>query len=518
MKNSTTPLAHTAVMESLVRGTSSLTGSEYFEAFAKHLCSQLQIRFVFVGEVSPDGQFIRTLANVVDGEVTEEAGYPLKGTPCEGVLAGSPVVYRDKLRSHFPDQQMLKHIQAESYIGFPLANPTGQVIGHVVLMDDKPMTGDEQTLAVIQPFASRTSTELERHRHEQVLNHRLAIEGLVTSISTSFINLAPDEIDAAISTAIEHVGRVGGVDRSWIIQFSEDTSRYTFTHEWCREGAPPFMEIGRVVVRDACPLFQNELGAKEVLHLPSISALPDSMLECRESLKADGIKSLLTVPLVVSGRLLGALGLDTVRQENTWSDEDIRMLQMAAEIIAQAFERQYTEQRLRQAQGRLVQAERMAALGQITAGLAHEFNTPAGTIQSGADTTVRTVSKLRQLLLESGNMGDSEVETLNKYLRVLEDNGRMATVASSRIDGLVRSLQRFTRLDEAEYQLLDLHDSLEDTVSLLQGSTPDKVKIVREYGTIPSLRGCPAELNQVFMTLLKNAIEARQRLRHPCLT
>ena len=164
---------------------------------------------------------------------------------------------------------------------------------------------------------------------------------------------------------------------------------------------------------------------------------------------------------------------------------------------------------LKATQTQLVQTEKTAALGKLVAGVVHEMNTPIGVINSATDVSTRCVSTIVDTL-GSGKSFDA-IKTdpsLQRALRTLPDGNRVTIDASGRLSKIVSSLKSFTRLDEATVQEVDLHDGLDDTLTLLEHECMDRIHIVKEYGDLPPVICYPGEINQVFMHLLTNAIQA----------
>ena len=168
-----------------------------------------------------------------------------------------------------------------------------------------------------------------------------------------------------------------------------------------------------------------------------------------------------------------------------------------------------TLRQLRETQNHLVMQEKMASLGKLVAGVAHEINNPIGAVNSSVDNADRCIDKILDVL-GKGETGEAVrgKGQLAQMVKVLKDNARNALTAGERIAQVVKSLKAFARLDEAEYQNVDLHEGLDSTLTLQQHELKDRIHIVRTYGEIPEIDCYAGELNQVFMNLLVNAIQA----------
>ncbi len=164
---------------------------------------------------------------------------------------------------------------------------------------------------------------------------------------------------------------------------------------------------------------------------------------------------------------------------------------------------------LLESQGQLVQAEKMAALGSLVAGIAHEINTPLASINSNNDIFSLTNQKVHQLLREhvppeifqpGGNLAE--------ILSMIDDAIRTNRMACERIVKIVRSLRNFARLDEAERKKVDIHEGIESTLTLVAHELKRRVRVVKEFGAVREIECYPNQLNQVFMNILVNASQA----------
>ena len=161
---------------------------------------------------------------------------------------------------------------------------------------------------------------------------------------------------------------------------------------------------------------------------------------------------------------------------------------------------------LHTAQAQLLQDGKMAALGNLVAGLVHEVNTPVGAIKSSADTALRAVERLYNDLFPEGNGGENQ--PLRAVVDVLHMNARNTLTSAERIETISRSLKNFSRLDEAPFQRVDIREGIDSTLTLIEPEMQEGVEIVRNYGDVPAVFVYPSELNQVFMNILLNAIQA----------
>ena len=168
-----------------------------------------------------------------------------------------------------------------------------------------------------------------------------------------------------------------------------------------------------------------------------------------------------------------------------------------------------TLNQLRETQNQLIMQEKMASLGSLVAGVAHEINTPVGAIKSAADVAARCLARIVERIERGENLEAIRAEgPFQQAIKLLGDNNRVTMTASERVAKIVRSLRSFVRLDEAELLEADLHEGLESTLTLVQHELKRKVSVVREYGQVPPIYCYPNELNQVFMNLLINASQA----------
>ena len=160
-------------------------------------------------------------------------------------------------------------------------------------------------------------------------------------------------------------------------------------------------------------------------------------------------------------------------------------------------------QEIIEAQTQLVQAEKMAALGQLVAGVAHEINNPINFIIAALPSIDRDLEKALAMVPEQGRGAEYEKiqKRLGKLLGAISEG-------AERTSGIVRDLRAFTRLGTQEVGTADLHEALDATLALLQHQIGERIEIVKIYGEIPPIECSIGQINQVFMNLLVNAVHA----------
>src|SRR6266567_7591237 len=159
------------LLHAIVDGTSTATGDAYFRSLLQRLARGLGVRYAFVAECLSNSR-ARSLAFWHNDTFADNFEYDLRGTPCLKVTEGQTCHYERNLQNLFPEDKPLVEMRAESYLGVPLRDSTQCIIGHLVIIDDKPLARDPLVLSVMETFASRAGVELERMRAFDILHRQ----------------------------------------------------------------------------------------------------------------------------------------------------------------------------------------------------------------------------------------------------------------------------------------------------------------------------------------------------------
>jgi PAS domain S-box-containing protein len=198
-----------AALRTISEGTAALTGIDFFRTVARLAATTLDTKYALVAEVvGGRKERVATLAFWQGDGFGDNVSYPLAGTPCEAVIAGEMCHHPRGIQALFPDDRDLSTLGAEGYLGVPLLGSSGDVVGHIALIHDRPLMPEPQDLAVLKIFASRAGTELERQRAEDALREsQLRYSTLAETVpEVLYTNLPDGSCDYVSQRFLDYTG------------------------------------------------------------------------------------------------------------------------------------------------------------------------------------------------------------------------------------------------------------------------------------------------------------------------
>lgn len=219
-----------------------------------------------------------------------------------------------------------------------------------------------------------------------------------------------------------------------------------------------------------------------------------------------------------------------VRQENVVLEAKVK--QRTADLVRSNDNLQKSNtdlnialENLKKAETQLVHAEKMASLGQLTAGIAHEINNPINFVKSNVQPLKRDLNDLSQLIIKykqiNKNNIDEKLKEISAFVReidldILEEEIPILISGieegADRTIEIVKGLREFSRSNENVVKKIDIHAGIESTLGLLKKIIPNNITVKKEYGPLPLIEGYPGQLNQVFVNLLTNAAQAIEEI------
>ncbi|MEH2350473.1 MAG: ATP-binding protein [Nostoc sp.] len=390
---------------------------------------------------------------------------------------------------------------------------------------------------------NRQMAELELRQSEAQLRKLVEREKILKTRLSSQIRNSLD-LDTILSRVVGEVRELLQIDRCqflWCHKEDEDESTsFELSQQACAPDLPE--PLGCSPIQNVEALSEAVLQGN-LLCFDDIATDPWLDFKNRNLLVTLGFKSLLIVSVQTQSGRLGVIVCEHSRALRSWSDDEVELIRGVADQLAIAIDQAqlYNQSRaataaatthaeqlnqvlhnLKQTQAQLIQTEKMSSLGQLVAGVAHEINNPVNFIY-GNLTHVNEYTlgllELVELYQKSNANSKPEVQAHIEAIDLdfmAEDLPKILVsmkMGANRIREIVLSLRNFSRLDEADMKPVNIHEGIDSTLLILQNrfkqtSVNPGIEIVKQYADIPLVECYAGQLNQVFMNLISNAIDA----------
>ena len=348
----------------------------------------------------------------------------------------------------------------------------------------------------------------ERNRADVELRYRIEFEQIITSISTSFVKMRLDEIDNGVTNALRTIGRFAGADRSFVILLRPDGTQADYAFEWYREGTPRFSGPRQGVPVTHFPWWMKAFRQGMIVNTPDVELLPAEAAAEQAILRAQGVNSVVMVPMVAGTTLIGTVGFSTIGKRHVWPEDSITLLRITGELLATALERRSAEERIRALNADLEQrvVDRTAQLAYAN----KELEAFSYSVSHDLRAPLRAIDGFARILTED-------------YSGFLDDEGKrvlgVISANANKMGKLIDDLLSFSRLTRKgmETSRIDMQEMVTGVVNELCESMGSRHAAVG-VGPLSAVTGDPSMMRQVFLNLIANALKFSRHSSPPTVT
>lgn len=183
-----------------------------------------------------------------------------------------------------------------------------------------------------------------RRQREEVIRQQVQLQEILIKISSVYINIDLDQVEATIQSSLQELGQFVGADRAYIFDYDFNENTTSNTYEWCDDEITPDIDNLQNVPLEKLPYFLKYHKEGKVLAINNVLELPDNGLKSiRSILESQGVKSLISLPMMGSGKLLGFVGFDSLKEFHVYTDKEKKLLEVFSQMLVNVRERMRSE-------------------------------------------------------------------------------------------------------------------------------------------------------------------------------
>ena len=361
----------------------------------------------------------------------------------------------------------------------------------IVFTDVTAIVGLEKSLQRNQAYQKKITLLEADNKNLMKIKQQAQSQAMKLLLLNNISNIIRGSIDTSVilSSALEELSQLFAGFRAYYAVYSKDLAAYIINESLSKK------DVGRKITFDKNT--EKSILSGKVFCVSCMKEFVEAKPFCE-------LVQRVIIPIYHLNVRLGVIVLLT--KQKTRLDDALEVLDGVSTQLGNAIiqselyekdarmvkELKRALKELQDTQLKLINSEKMASLGQLVAGVAHEINTPVASIKSNNEIATKLISRLE----------DRDVAELLQEINTIDKE------AIARINRLVVSLRKFVRLDEAELQEADINNEIDLTLDLIRHETKNRITVVKNYGKIPPVKCYPNMLNQVFMNILVNATQA----------
>jgi len=386
------------------------------------------------------------------------------------------------------EQQFFHERHIQSAVLVPMIAETGLVGALGVGSADGRQSWPTTTAALLRIIGDIIVTARERKAAHTALQHRIDAEEVIRSIATLVIGLTADQLDDGYSRALATIGQFLEIDRCYVRMTGLTETTRPHIAGWGAENSIPFHEdMHNFSIFHSFPWALSVISNNENIIVNACEDLPNEAVAEKEFLKQFDVKAEITAPILANDKLVGILVCDMNHAPRKWSDIDIMLISIAAQILGGMRVRQMVDEERRRLETQVQHAQKLESMGVLAGGIAHDFNNLLVGILGNAE-----------LIL----MDTAPDHTRRKNLEQIESSARRAA-------DLVNQLLTYTGKGHFKVEPLDASSLIENLTTLVRTVISKKIDVQAKLeDDLPLIAGDETQLRQVIMNLITNAADA----------
>ena len=331
---------------------------------------------------------------------------------------------------------------------------------------------------------------------DQIINQQLRLQQLLISISTEYINADLHDIDGLINNSLQKMGEFVEADRSYIFVYNLIDNTTNNTHEWCASGIEPEIQNLQNIPIDYIPQWLAAHKENEAFYIQDVNKLPDEgEFGLKAILEPQGIQSLIAIPMIKAGELIGFVGFDSVKKLFNYSENEKNILFVFANMLVNVRQRKENEERIKE------QENKKEILLQNLEKQNKELNDYAHAVSHDLKAPLRNINALINWVKED-NLDKFDKQTLESFDMILQNLEKM--------DRLIIAILDYSSIDKIDTVStnFNLNEVVNDCLKKLEIPTNFKINV---SDVLPNVHGNKQRMTQVFQNLVQNAIDYNNR-------